>query len=361
MKMGEAMLNLGKVKASAKQFAIKRGWIDWYEDFHKQDALRIVNCLEKHNGTKLTPQLKKTADDYALDVFGDKKYAPWLYVYSLLKGEFKEGWIPDNYYGKYVYPILNKELYILGEFKSFSNTVFKTEAFPDIAYYIDGFFYNRNKQIISIDKLKELICATGDKVFLKKDYSKRGGGIAKLSANEIDENAMKIFGNCVIQTAIHQHEYFDQFKIGSVATIRITTVKEPDGVFSMRAANLRFGLDIAEWIESTRRMLIAITNEDGDLDAYGYDSNWKKTLVHPDTHVPFANKRIPHFNLALETCLKLHSQVPHFGVIGWDLTIDKDNKVKLIEWNTAHSGISFNEGTVGPCFLGLNWEKLRNN
>ncbi len=358
--MGEAMLNLGKVKAAAKQFAINKGWIDWYDDMHNKEALRVVNCLEQHNGVKLTPQLKKMADDYAIEVLGHKKYAPWLYVYSLVRGEFKEGWIPDNFYGRYVYPALNKELMVLGEFKSFAKIIFKSEDLPDIAYYIDGFFYNRELQLVSLASLKEIINATGDKVFLKKDYSKRGGGIAKLSADEISANYMQTFGNCVIQAAIHQLAFFDEFKTGSVATIRITTVKELGGKIDMRAANIRFGVDKAEWIESSKRIIIAIINKEGELDSYGYDNNWKKYSTHPDTQIPFANRKIPHFKLALETCIKLHAQVPHFGIIGWDVTIDKDEKIKVMEWNTGHSGITFNEATVGPCFIGLNWEQLKN-
>jgi hypothetical protein len=354
------MLNLGNIKASAKQFALKQGWIDWYEDMHKKEALQIVNSIQQYNSVKLTPQLKKTADDYAIDVFGDKKYAPWLYVYSLIKGEFLEGWIPDNFYGRYVYPALNKELFVVAEFKSFSDIVFKSEAFPDIAYYIDGFFYNRDLQLISIADLKAIVNETGDKVFLKKDHSKRGNGIAKLGADEINENNIKAFGNCVIQSAIHQHEFFDQFKTGSAATIRIGTVKEPDGKIDMRMSSIRFGPKASEWLQSANTVRVAVINSEGDLDAHGYTGDeWKKSLAHPDTDVAFANKRIPQFKQAMETCIKLHEHVPHYGIIGWDVTVDKDEKIKIMEWNAGHSGITFTEATLGPRFIGLNWEKLR--
>ena len=59
----------------------------------------------------------------------------------------------------------------------------------------------------------------------------------------------------------------------------------------------------------------------------------------------------------MELCLALHSKVPHFTVIGWDVTLDQVEQIKLIEWNSNHPDIKFSEATTGPCFLGLNWEK----
>lgn len=350
---------LKRLKSTVKKLAFKVARVDMFDYYHCKEAMRIVNCMQEHNGAKLTPPLKKLADDYAKDVFGDKKYAPWLYVYSLMHGQFKVGWIPDNFYGRYVYPKLNRELSVVGEFKSFTNVIFQTETLPDIAYCIDGFFYDRNMHIISLQQLKEIIESTGDKAIFKRDYSLRGNGVAKLAAHEIDENKIKAFGNCVIQSAIHQHPFFDEFKTGSVATVRITTVKEPNGEINMRNSNLRFGLKNTEWVKSTHRILVPIINKEGEFDTIGLDNDWKKYHAHPDTNASFAGRKIPHFKLAVETCIRLHKQVPHLGIIGWDIIVDKDEKIKLMEWNTGHSGITFNEATVGPCFIGLNWERLK--
>jgi len=54
--------------------------------------------------------MRSTIDDYALEILGSKMYAPWLYVYTAYNQEFKEGWIPDNYFGYIVAPIVNKGL-----------------------------------------------------------------------------------------------------------------------------------------------------------------------------------------------------------------------------------------------------------
>jgi hypothetical protein len=331
----------------------------FYDAAHKKEAIKAVHVIQKYNFQKLTPQLKKLADDYSVEVLGSKRYAPWLYVYTLIKGEFKEGWIPDNFFGKLVCPRINKELCAVTEFKSFSNIVLKTEALPDIAYYIDGNFYNREHSIMSIDTLREQIFASQKAVFVKKDCSNRGTGVSKITVEELNDDYFRRIGNCVIQSPIKQHEFFDDIVSGSVATIRITTVKHKSGRMDLRAAYLRLGRKDTSWVQSDNSVRVAIINNSGDLDSFGYTQNWRRWVSHPDTGFSFENRRIPKFEAAIEACIKLHNKVPHLTIIGWDITVGDDEKIKILEWNSNHCDIKFSEATTGPCFSGLGWEKYR--
>ena len=128
-----------------------------YDREHKLQALKAVQTIEKFNNEKLSSTEKKLADDYAVQVLGDKKYAPWLYVYTLIRGQFREGWIPDNFFGRLVAPKINKELRSAARFKTFTNVVLKTNALPDVAYYLDGIFYDRDLAVIDINRLREII------------------------------------------------------------------------------------------------------------------------------------------------------------------------------------------------------------
>lgn len=58
---------------------------------HKKAAWRAINMVMELNGWELTEKNKRLADEYAIDVFGGKEYAPWLYFFTLFSGEFKEG------------------------------------------------------------------------------------------------------------------------------------------------------------------------------------------------------------------------------------------------------------------------------
>src|SRR5680860_512540 len=87
-----------------------------YNHLSKKAAFKALREIEKERG-KLGSARKNKADEYAVEVLGGKRYAPWLYVYTVLSGAFKEGWIPDNYYHLMVIP---KIQVVNGKF-SFSN------------------------------------------------------------------------------------------------------------------------------------------------------------------------------------------------------------------------------------------------
>jgi hypothetical protein len=178
-----------------------------------------------------------------------------------------------------------------------------------------------------------------------------------MAIQEITEERLKHIGNCVIQLPIRQHPFFDEIVSGSVATIRITTVKDGGGKIDARAVYLRLGRSDNEWVQAKSLVRVAIV--DGELDAFGYTPEWRRWRCHPDTKVGFAGKRIPGLAKAIETCISLHRSVPHFAILGWDAAIDRDERVQIMEWNGGHTDIKFSEAVTGPSFLGLGWERLK--
>jgi hypothetical protein len=50
--------------------------------------------------------------------------------------------------------------------------------------------------------------------------------------------------------------------------------------------------------------------------------------------------------------------VPFTSIIGWDVAVDENHNVKVMEWNGDHNDIKFSEATQGPCFSDLGWEEL---
>lgn len=329
-----------------------------HENWLERDARNGLRTIEEHYGTKLPPRLKSLADDYAVEILGDKKYAPWLYVYSMTYGSFREGWIPDNYYGEIVLPHLHKDIRTVLTLKTFPNLILKTDLFPDLGYYIGGNFYDTDYVVVGPESLFKSIREVHPDVFVKKDGPGRGMGVSKLASGELNQDQFKKLGNCVIQAPVKQHEAFEEMVPGPVATVRITTVKELDGKITVRSASLRLGRQGASWVAADNAVRIPVVSDRGDLDRHCYLQRWIRSPHHPDTKVRFESRRVPRFEEAAAQCVKLHASVPHFSIIGWDLTVTDDSKIKLLEWNGFHSGIKFSEATLGPCLRGLNWERL---
>ena len=105
-------------------------------------------------------------------------------------------------------------------------------------------------------------------------------------------------------------------------------------------------------------MRVPVDLQSGALDAQGYLPTWLTIDRHPDTHVAFAKKIIPCFGSCLSTVLELHKLMPYARCIGWDLIVDKQQSIKVMEWNGNHNDIKFSEATQGPCFSDLGWEKI---
>ena len=331
-----------------------------YHKEQKHVANRILKSIESVKG-KTDPKLIKLSNDYACDVLGWSGFSPWLNVYCAVNQNFKEGWIPDNYYDKVVVPALKGDYGKVSELKSFTNKIFKSDFFPDRIYYVNGLWFSNDYQIISDEKIKEIIFKKSKKVVFKIDNSFQGKGVFLLEESKFEQNKIHLLGNGVVQDFIEQHSFFKELMPGSVSTIRITTVVDDDGIASMRACYLRIGRNFDSHVKSESHIRVPIKMETGELFEYGYLTNWFTIDKHPDTNILFAKKQIPNFAKCVTVALDLHKSVPFVRCIGWDMTVDKNNNVQVMEWNGTHNDIKFSEATQGPCFSDLGWEKLWKN
>jgi len=44
--------------------------------------------------------------------------------------------------------------------------------------------------------------------------------------------------------------------------------------------------------------------------------------------------------------------------VGWDVAINREGAVELVEWNAGHCGITLTEAVTGPHFRNLGWERF---
>ena len=87
----------------------------------------------------------------------------------------------------------------------------------------------------------------------------------------------------------------------------------------------------------------------------------KLTRIAPDKKVNLITKderrailtllkdfRIPMYNELKKKAVELHQQLPYSKFIGWDLSVNKDNEVELVEINANCPGLF--QGATGPAF-----------
>ncbi len=317
----------------------------------------MLKNIEKDKG-KTDTQLGRLSKEYANDIFGDEKYAPWLLTYSAMAGTFKEGWIPDNYYGAVVVPKLKGDYGKIDNRTLLTNSLLETSYPLDICYYVNNIFWDLKHKVLKENHLLDLLFKSNKKIVYKIENSLQGKGIYFFTRENFEFDAIKKLGNGVFQNYIEQHDFFSEFTNLSVATIRLTSVCDNSGKVSVRSAYLRIGKDRDTHVKSASAIKVPIHLEKGELSKYGYLPNWTSTEKHPNSKIIFENKKIPKFSNCISEVTKMHNQIPFVRCIGWDIIVDSSDKIRLIEWNGQHNDIKFGEATQGPCFKGLFWEKL---
>jgi len=322
---------------------VRRGIDLHYDRIHMREADQALRVIEGQAKRTLAKAVRQQAEQYACDVLGSRVFAPWLFVYSAIAGEFCEGWIPDNYYGRIVCPRINGAFRSISGVKTLTQRLFQSDRIPDSGYLIDGRFFDRHLHPVPIEDAARVIFLESNDVVVKVDASGKGRGVRSFSKMEFDPVALATStAQAVIQTKISQHPVFDVFVPGGATTLRLTTVREPDATFRTRAAYLRIPCGGHKFV----------------LAGAGYLGDWSRVASYPETGIAFKGISIPGYFEAMKLCQDLHATVPQVGCIGWDVIVDSASRVWILEWNAAHNDVRFSEALTGPCFLGLGWERL---
>ncbi len=317
----------------------------------KKNAAIALKSIEKEKG-KLPEDIVSQCDDYAKNYLGDIKYARWLYVYSAIQGEFKHGWIPDNYYGEVIVRGLDGIFSAPCELKPLSNRILQTNKLPDLLYVNNGLLIEPvDYKIIDASDAFSLLFSEGDTVIFKSNDSSQGKGVRFYTESECSFESIK-GKNGVFQRVIKQHDFFNNIFPYPGATIRITTALDDNGKATVRAAYVRLGRskDESKHVQSKSAVKVAIDIDSGKLFSTGYLADWSSTKSHPDTNVTFEGLMVPAFKNACMEVENLHSNYPFVQSIGWDVSINDKEEVEIMEWNAAHNDIKFSEAMHGPSF-----------
>jgi Sugar-transfer associated ATP-grasp len=326
---------------------------------HIRAARARLQFLEQ--GTRPLPDAaRRRCDAYATEVLGHRRFAPWLYVYSHVAGDFKEGWIPDNFYDECVLPRTSGQYGEVSSLRALNTRLFDAPEFPDVAAQINGLIVDREGGLVAEKDVVEVLFGKDDRVAFKRDGSQSGVGVTILDRHSFDLGKVRALGSGLFQSFIRQHPFFPYISNSpAVATIRLTTAVNDLGEVRVRASYLRLGRATEEHVRSATDINVPINPATGELSDIGYTAVWARLDRHPDAAVPFAGQTIPNFESCIKVAIRCHERLRFVRCIGWDLCVDTAGDVKIMEWNGGHNGIKFTEATQGPCFADLNWQRFR--
>ena len=318
-------------------------------------ARRALSALEA-SGRALSPQMRRQALDYAIGHLGWKGYAEWLQVYAAASGQFRPGWLPDNYYTAEVMPRVNGAYHHMARQRAANRVLFGDAAFPDIGYVVNGLLLDAEYRVVAPAAAAATMSRFGDRIVVKSDASGFGAGVRSLATRGLDMASLTATGNGVIQRMIEPHPFFDRFGLPSVPTLRIATVITDQGQAEVRGCYLKLGRKGHGHVMASDQLRIAVDWTSGRLADEGFMTSWRVVERHPDTGAEFAGLTLPQIGDCVQTALRLHRRMPLPRFLSWDMLPDRHGRVQVLEWEGGV--VSFAEPMQGPCFADLGWDRL---
>lgn len=346
--MAEGLKTGGK-QALASLQAARRRWLK------AQEARRALANLAEQGGP-LPAKLERRAREDAVERLGAARHALWLKVYAAVQGGYRDGWLPDSYYLETVMPRINGTAHHLGRVRATNPLFFDSPALADLLYVLNGRLLAADHRALTPAEALDLLRGSGPEVVFKADHSGFGRGVRTLTTAEMTPDQLLALGNGVVQPRITGHPALARLGGEALATLRIGTVLPETGAPEVRTCYLKLGRPGQAHVIARDQVRVAVDWRSGALEAEGYLSTWQRCSRAPGAELGFDGVTLPGMKQAVQTVLDLHAKAPLARYICWDLAIDAEETVRLLEWEGGV--VSFAEAVQGPCFLGLGWDSL---
>lgn len=308
----------------------------------------------------LTASQEKEIQSFYQKYWGEKVSLKWHEYFYYLNNEFSPRYMPTYiYYGKIIPKLNNHRFGAIYSDKSMAEKLLGDRIKQPKTYVknINGIFYVDDKVVTKETALSA--CMNIDDAVIKHSIdSSQGKSVSRFSCKNgvvIGKNCPnsieKLFDvyktNYLIQKAIQQHPEMARLNPTSLNTVRIMTYWSKQGVVVLYAV-VRMGRVGAVVDNASAGGLYCGVKEDGYLKEKAYTLVPFSEHTKTDTGVILKDFRIPMYNELKKKAVELHQQLPYSKFIGWDLSVNKDNEIELVEINANCPGLF--QGATGPAF-----------
>lgn len=353
-----------KLKDNAKNFIY--GFFDRSEICTINLAIKILyNWRLKHNYSLKTDSLSPSFKKEVLSYWSKytKKVKPhWHKYYSSRNNNFDARYMPDDLYYTIIDQHFNNRKHSFGMMdKNYFSLLFYDVRQPSIVVRkINGFFYDKNYNIISVKKVMDL-CDENKSLIIKPSVGTGGAkGIKFWSETDgleaLEKYLLSDFQNFVVQKIIVQHCEIKRIHPSSVNTIRIVTLLFK-GKVHILSSILRMGVNGSRVDNASVGGITCGIKESGQLKDVAYSKYGIKYERHPQGF-NFTECIIPSFDKIKEIVKKQQEKMAHFRLISWDIAIGEDGEPILIEANLRLGDLGIHQLNNGPLFGELTDEVL---
>lgn len=242
------------------------------------------------------------------------------------------------------------QLYAL-ENKALCDIYFPDLSFPEVYLRrLNGSFFDVDMNYLNIEEAKAILQSKKEFVIKPAIGTEQGQGVKKVTMGA-NYNLDALFSeegkDFIAQEVLKQAPEIEQLNPTSLNCFRVTTMYMENKFGYSTALKVgkkgavRDNWNSGYWVN---------VNNDGKCSKYGYDYDMNPN-ANTDNGIVFENLQMPKFQEMISYLEKMHKKLfPNCGVIGWDVTIDKDYKVRIIEYNLWDPGTNIEQFVCGDFF-----------
>ena len=332
-----------------------------YRNYRKRVSLR--RGLTHQDGTPLpvlTKDQKNEIDTwyekYGL-VLNDYYFHRW---YHEVTGVFSPSCLPEHVMNSQIINKFNDlRLSLAWADKAYHDSRFRFKCIETpytLVRNISGIFYDNNYNRIDFQEAVKLI-EKEDILIAKPTIDSGKGKNVRLYSSK--ESFLSIFddysSNYIVQRKVEQHDTLSKFNSTSANTFRVISWFDGTDVYIL-ATMLRVGMPGSVTDNVSGGGFAFCVKEDGSITGPGRNSAGRAVK---DTENMISDNHVlaQHYEKTVRAIKEQHPQLPYFGIIAWDIAINKIGSPVLIEYNLQSPGLGVIQALCGT-FEGPVCEKL---
>ena len=333
--------------------------------FSKMVAILIIKQVSLYRGMKnekrkiktkkrkailkkfvLTKEQKREIDKLFMENYGKKVPYDWHRYYASYTGNFDARFIPELLYIPKIEVMMNTpaQKEVMADKNLLPLLIPEVSGAHTAKIYLScqkGVLTDDKHNIINIDTAINNLYDIG-KVFVKPTIDSSSGqgckivdfknGVDTISEKTVEETLKELGNNYNVQELIENSDDLKALHPQSLNTLRTTTYVLNGKIYHFPFI-LRMGVGESNLDNAHQGGYFIGVNDDGTLLDKAFTEFQNIATKHPTTGIEFKGYRINGMEKAISALHKLHSLYPQVGMISWDVTIDKDGRVIIIEMN----------------------------
>lgn len=278
----------------------------------------------------------------------------WFRFFKWECGYFDARFVPGDIYNSVFELALNPKRYadfleykgMLAYFIDERHRAVKLAEKINGDWYVAGDFANEK------EVLKKIQGSGSDRIVIKKAIDSGGGhGVKLIDRDVIDSSVFSSLfceNDIVVEEYIKENDELRRYNPDVVNTIRVLSLNM-NGRVSVLSSFLRMGgKGMMVDNVSSGGMFIGI-RPDGSLFNTAYTAGLEKINNSP-SGISFKGKSIESYSSVKEFVCVTHKNFPLAKLIAWDIAIDVNNDIKVIEINLNNGDVYWHQLYNGPLF-----------